>query len=1268
MQIFISYGRADMEAFARELAAWLREKEHVPWLDVEHGIPPGQRFDVRIQEGIQSCDLLLAVLSPSSVRKESFCQNEILYAQKFKKTVLPVRMADVTPPILIITLNFIDASTRREEVLSLIEGALETIDKTGDWERYTPPAEKKWYESGEDLDFQADLVRFSTGFVGREWLFEELKAWVREPASRVCLLVAGVGIGKSAIAAQLTPELDVKGVHFCTRSNFDSCKPVPWIRALIRQLVRQLPGYREILDTGVPEPDWAQPPESLFRTLVSDRLTACRERLQTEDPWVFVIDALDEADPAMVTFLTETIELIPPWMRLVLTSRPDEPTLSRFKLPGVHEQRIDAGDAQQREDMDAYLEQQYQALVGAGILPERPDLLERLKHLSDGNFHYASVLMDALGHPDPKQRLQVDEIGTLPGSLGGLYDRLFRRRFGNVDRGSEAKRRYKEDVRPLVDCLTAAPAPVPESLLVAAAGGEDEEVAVEGLRILSQFLIHEHGAYRLFHESVREWLTDNKVGNPFAAYPSKGHRYLADAAWQEVFDSGEAPCEYILRWLPEHLISARRTEELALLLAEPRYFIALWRMSDEVARAIWVMVEQVEGRTSLLMEEVYAPVVQNPGQYPDDFIDTLAQLFYMTGHPRYALSLFEYQSRDATERGDREFLQRSLGNQALILQELGDLDGAMQLCKEKERICRELGNVDGLHYSLGNQANILYVRGDLDGAMDLYKEQERICRQLGNVDGLAISLGNQANILYARGDLDGAMDLYKEKERICRELGYVDGLQASLGGQANVLSALGDLEGALTFYKEEERICRELGYVDSLQRSLGNQANIPYARGDLEGAMTLYKEKERICRELGNIDGLQMSLGGQANVLSARGDLEGAMDLYKEEERICRELGNVDGLAISLGNQASTLHARGDLEGAMDLYKEQERICRQLGYVNGLQASLGGQANILYARGDMEGAMTLYKKQERICRELGNVNGLQASLGSQANILYARGDMEGAMTLYKKQERICRELGNVDGLQRSLGGQANILSVRGDLEGAMTLYKEHERICRQLGYVNGLQISLGGQALILRVRGDLHGAMDLYKEQERICRELGNIDGLQTSLGGQANILYARGDMDGAMTLYKEKERICRELGNIDGLQTSLGGQANILYAHGDLEGAMDLYKEQERICRALGNVNELQASLGGQTLILQARGDLGGAMQLCKEKERICRELGYVEGIAVSLANRAGILVQQDRRGEASHAIGEAFALVTKTGYASLAEQIQGVKDELAL
>ena len=87
----------------------------------------------------------------------------------------------------------------------------------------------------------------------------------------------------------------------------------------------------------------------------------------------------------------------------------------------------------------------------------------------------------------------------------------------------------------------------------------------------------------------------------------------------------------------------------------------------------------------------------------------------------------------------------------------------MALHRQEEQLCRELGNKDGLQRSLGNQALILQARGDLDGAMALHKQEEQLCRELGNKDGLQASLGNQALILQARGDLDGAMALHKAR-------------------------------------------------------------------------------------------------------------------------------------------------------------------------------------------------------------------------------------------------------------------------------------------------------------------------------------------------------------------------------------------------------------------------------------------------------------------------------------------------------------------------
>src|ERR1035438_9304182 len=95
----------------------------------------------------------------------------------------------------------------------------------------------------------------------------------------------------------------------------------------------------------------------------------------------------------------------------------------------------------------------------------------------------------------------------------------------------------------------------------------------------------------------------------------------------------------------------------------------------------------------------------------------------------------------------------------------------MALHKKEEALCLELGNKDSLQRSYGNQAVILKAWGQLEDAMALHKKEEALCLELGNKDGLQRSYGNQAGILMAWGRLEEAMALHKKLEALCLELG-----------------------------------------------------------------------------------------------------------------------------------------------------------------------------------------------------------------------------------------------------------------------------------------------------------------------------------------------------------------------------------------------------------------------------------------------------------------------------------------------------------------
>jgi hypothetical protein len=61
----------------------------------------------------------------------------------------------------------------------------------------------------------------------------------------------------------------------------------------------------------------------------------------------------------------------------------------------------------------------------------------------------------------------------------------------------------------------------------------------------------------------------------------------------------------------------------------------------------------------------------------------------------------------------------------------------MALHKKQESLCLELGNKYGLQRSYGNQAVILKAWGRMEEAFELLKKAESLCLELGNRSSLA---------------------------------------------------------------------------------------------------------------------------------------------------------------------------------------------------------------------------------------------------------------------------------------------------------------------------------------------------------------------------------------------------------------------------------------------------------------------------------------------------------------------------------------------------
>jgi hypothetical protein len=111
--VFISYGRSDATAFAKQLAEDLQRSGHRVFLDLEE-IEQGAKFDIRIEPGIRNAYVLAAVMTHRSLEDDSVCRDEVVFALQSGRPILPLRVVadpNLKPGLLLARRNWIDFST-----------------------------------------------------------------------------------------------------------------------------------------------------------------------------------------------------------------------------------------------------------------------------------------------------------------------------------------------------------------------------------------------------------------------------------------------------------------------------------------------------------------------------------------------------------------------------------------------------------------------------------------------------------------------------------------------------------------------------------------------------------------------------------------------------------------------------------------------------------------------------------------------------------------------------------------------------------------------------------------------------------------------------------------------------------------------------------------------------------------------------------------------------------------------------------------------------
>jgi WD40 repeat protein len=359
----------------------------------------------------------------------------------------------------------------------------------------------------------------------REWLLQQVDEFVdNKHESRMLLLTAGPGFGKSVFAAKVCEDFKMKGKlaasHFCDFSNSNLRDPMMMLQSLASQMCENIAGFKEKLLDQLRRPHQVQSLKDAFRIYFQNPL----DELDLEKPSLIVIDGLDESAAGdkneIMNLIAENFQDLPECIKFLVTSRPE---ISVAKLSDVQKINIDSDDAKNNSDLELYLkaclpslvpeedsgkyfEHSFERAVYKIFFPSVCEVLAKKK--CEGSFLYAFYVQSELRKRDDLDTMTLDEIMKfVPKGLHSIYLAYFSRledQLRTIMHGSL-------DVLRILEMLAFSKSPLPLSFISRALGlapdnRETRKIINKVNETVSCLLYVSDDLVTVFHKSVIDWL------------------------------------------------------------------------------------------------------------------------------------------------------------------------------------------------------------------------------------------------------------------------------------------------------------------------------------------------------------------------------------------------------------------------------------------------------------------------------------------------------------------------------------------------------------------------------------------------------------------------------------------------------------------------------------------------------------------------------------------------------------------------------------------
>ena len=546
--IFICYGHDDHEKLIKRFAEDLMKAGFEVWVDY-NAIFGSSLWEEQIEKGITESSTIVVFMTTHSMRRPNgYCLDEISYARMLNKTIMPIKIQDVAPPISIARVQWIDMSNyvdtsgdinedyykkQIDNVISILKGESSLcFDNDGQFllSHVLNP-----------LDNESYILSIKR-FYGRKWLFDQFERWLNSgEESRVFCIIGQAGSGKTAFVSKLCEtHSSVAAIHFCRYNNDERANPKRAITSLAYHLSTQLKEFREQLLrlndlNNLQEKDVHR----LFEYLFIEPLQKIGTR---QEKIVLIIDALDEATKNMrndlVDLIVSDFSKLPSWLKFVVTTRP-EVDIER-KLKPLKPFVIDNSSSSNLEDIRGFLATNLAPYL---LKVKHSDvLLDAILKKSQGVFLYASEIVKAV----ESGMLRIEDALNFPEGLSNIYINYFERMFV-----MNTSYDYKRDIRPLMEVIAVSLEPLHEDIIkdILEMDDYDFDDIKEYIHVLFP---SERGFIEPLHKSLNDWIIDRTISGQFSISVKKAHERLANYFYKLYKDKKDTP--YITKYLAKHLI------------------------------------------------------------------------------------------------------------------------------------------------------------------------------------------------------------------------------------------------------------------------------------------------------------------------------------------------------------------------------------------------------------------------------------------------------------------------------------------------------------------------------------------------------------------------------------------------------------------------------------------------------------------------------------------------------------------------------------------